>query len=73
MSRKYRPIKTICSLEEFEKCDAIWYQVNHSGRKMWHRGALESLQVRTLTNWLYLGDVQSCEKIEDIKGVNNGV
>ena len=67
MARKYRPTDTICSLEEFENCDATWYQVNHSGRKMWHRSALESLQTRTLMNWLYSGDIQACEKINDTK------
>ena len=65
--RKYKPYYTVYSLEEFENCNAEWYEVNHSGRKMWHRSALESLQVRTLMNWLYHGDIQACKRIEDIE------
>lgn len=65
--RKYKPVYTINSLGEFEIDESKWYQVNHSGRKMWHRSALESLQTRTLMNWIKRGDIQACKKIEELE------
>lgn len=57
-NRKYKQGKRITSLQEFEKTDCIWFEIHCSGRfKMWHRSALESLQVHTLKHWLYNGRV----------------
>ena len=69
--RKYKPTSKICSLADFEKSDATWFEVSKSGRKMWHKGALISLQVRTLQNFIGLG-VYECEKLEEQTEDNNG-
>lgn len=61
--RKYKPVKKICSLGDFEKSNATWFEVPRSGRKMWHRGALESLQVHTLIGFINEG-VFECERKE---------
>lgn len=63
--RKYMPTKRICSLADFERSKATWFEVLRIGRKkMWHRGALESLQVHTLSVWIYKGMIFECEMIE---------
>lgn len=64
-SRKYKQGKKITSLQEFEKSDCLWFEVHLTGRfRMWHRSALESLQVHTLKNWLYSGKVFETIKIK---------
>jgi hypothetical protein len=71
--RKYKPTNKIESLADFEKSDATWFEVSKiskSGRKMWHKGALISLQVRTLQKFIDLG-VYECEKLEEQTEDNN--
>lgn len=64
--RKYKTTKRICSLADFENSKALWFEVVRlSGRKMWHRSALESLQVHTLILLINHGFVFECERIEE--------
>lgn len=64
--RKYRPVKRIYSLADFEKSRCKWYQVQYGNKfRMWHRSALLSLQANTLMNFIYHDYVFECEKIEE--------
>lgn len=63
--RKYEPFVQIKSLADFEKYNCKWYEVNKSGRKMWHRVALESLQVHTLITFINIG-VFACREIKKV-------
>jgi len=68
--RKYKPTNKIESLADFERSNATWFEVSKGGRKMWHKGALISLQVRTLQTFIGLG-VYECEKLEEQTEMKN--
>ena len=68
--RKYKPTNKIESLADFERSNATWFEVSKGGRKMWHKGALISLQVRTLQNFIGLG-VYECKKLEEQTEMKN--
>lgn len=54
---KTKKDKKITSLQAFEKSDCVWFKVKYGGDdfKLFHRGALENLTVKTLQNWIYTG------------------
>lgn len=56
-NQKHKKGKKITSLQAFEKSDCVWFQVKYGGDdfKLFHRGALENLTVKTLQNWIYSG------------------
>lgn len=62
--RKYKPTNRICSLADFENSKALWFEVRYGNRyRMWHRAALESLQVHTLMNFIRRDYLFACEKV----------
>lgn len=66
--RKYKPMYRICSLTQFEESNSIWFELHYHGSnrfRMWHRSALESLQVHTLINFIKYNDLYACRKVEN--------
>ncbi len=63
--RKYERGKRIESIDEIVNSTENWYEVvRPNGYRMWHAGALLSLQTKVLSDWVKAGFVYKANRVQ---------